>query len=240
MSNTSTFRSAALKWVAILLALPGLAFAGEQTVAEKVKALADAGKTIPVLDATSASGGKNGTNYGGSFLSAVSIKPPGQMETPIMDYQPVPADYRVISDEIVKTLNAGFGVTNFKTITADQIPFTESMTKGDVADWAKTDYDMNVTILVSGKYVLSIRSGSRFVQLFMHCEVKVAENVLKANGKKKSSNVRTMSADTYSKNVQVRKNPETLAAFESAVPAGSMTEPLTAAILKEIAEFIAK
>ncbi|OGR88452.1 MAG: hypothetical protein A3A86_08345 [Elusimicrobia bacterium RIFCSPLOWO2_01_FULL_60_11] len=209
--------------------MPGLVLAKGPTTKEKVAALASAGKTIPVVYLTAG-------------INGVSVVPPSIMETAIFNNGAVPADYAAIGDEAVKSFNAGFGVTAFKTVPSSQIPVVEKAIWGKVPDWAATDFELYVAVTVSGQYKANLASstGAKSAKLNMKCAVEVMENIVDKKGQKKSDSIKTLRFDAQSKTAPIEKTPATLEDFSAAIPAASLTADLLEKEKAEIAKFAAK
>jgi len=195
---------------------------------EKVAALAAAGKTIPVV-------------YLATDFEAVSVTPPSIMESALFK-APAPADFAAPVDEVVKALNAGFGVEAFKAVAADKVPTKESKVWGKVPDWAAADFEVYVAVRETGKYVATLASatGKKSVKLILRGEVELMENVVDKKGVKESDSIKTLRASASSAAAPLDKVPAQLADCSAAVPAGSVQPELTKKLLEEIADFAKK
>lgn len=198
------------------------------TFKEKVLALAAAGKTIPVV-------------YLAPEFEVASLVPPSIRENALFK-APAPADFVAPLDEVVKALNAGFGVEAFKAVPADKVPTKVSRLWGNMLDWAATDYELCVAVREYPKYTATLGSatGKKSLKLYIRGEVELSENVVDKKGVKESESIKTLRAAASSKSAPLDKTPAQLEECSAAIPASSLQPELTKGLLEEIADFAKK
>ena len=198
------------------------------TFKEKVAALAAAGKTIPVVCVA-------------AEFEAASTVPPSIRED-VLFKAPAPADFAAPGEEVVKALNAGFGVQAFKAVSADKVPIKESRIWGKTPDWAATDFEVFVAVREYPRYTATLgsASGAKSIKLYMRGEVELMENVVDKKGVKEAKSIKTLRAAASSKSAPLDKTPVKLEECSAAIPAGSLQPELVKGLLKEIEDYAKK
>jgi hypothetical protein len=209
--------------------LPDLSFAKDPTLKEKIAALAAEGKFIPVVYYVLSYAGIKGRQY----------RPPDLTPYDLFSKKPMPDGYQAVNDTVIAALNAGYGVTCFKSFPFDSLPKKESRVWGTVTDWLATDYKIYVSVGLSGEYDLNISQYGKSIKLIMNCEITIMESYDK-KGEKKSDDIKTLRPSATTKSVAVKTDYNKFEQFTNDIPADALINELKAAAAKEVAKYAAK
>ena len=209
--------------------LPNTSFAGDPSLKDKIAALAAEGKTIPVVYVV----------YTWDGIKGEQTRPPSIMSTDLFKQKAVPEGYKAVVDTVIASLNSGYGVTCFKSVSLDSVPKKESMTYGMEPDWMATDYGLYVSVVTNGIYASILGQSSNSIKLTMKCEVKIMENYEK-KGKRKSDTIKTLYGSASTKAMPVKSAYSTWEEFIKDIPPESLIGDLKNAAGKEVAKFAAK
>jgi hypothetical protein len=220
---------AVLSGIMLYALLPNTSFAKDPTLKEKIAAVAAEGKFIPVVYYVLSYAGIKGEQY----------RPPDLRPYDLFSKKPVPDAYKAVNDTVIAALNAGYGVTCFRSVAFDSLPKKESAIRGTVTDWIATDYKLYVSVALSGEYDLKIGQAGKSIKLIMNCDIAILESYDK-KGEKKSDDIKTLHVNASTKSVTVKTDYSKFEQFTTDIPADALVSDLKAAAAKEVAKYAAK
>lgn len=209
--------------------LPCTSFAKDPTLKEKIAALAAEGKTIPVVYVV----------YTWDGIKGQQTRPPSIISQDLFKQKAVPDAYKSVVDNVIESLNTGYGVTCFNGVPFDSLPTKESSVFGKEPDWSAVDYSLYVSVVINGVYDLVLGQSSKSIKLTMKCEIKIMESIEK-KGKKKSDTIKTLYATATTKPMTVKSAYSTFEEFTKDIPPESVVDDLKAAAAKEVGKYAGK